>query len=46
MKIDRLYYLNRLWILDDNDLKLAILNTHYKTPAAEYPGYKKMYELI
>jgi hypothetical protein len=46
IKNDRLYYLNRLWVLDNNDLKLTILNAHYKTPAAGHPGYKKMYKLI
>jgi hypothetical protein len=41
-----LYVKNKLWILVDNDLRLAILNRHHGIPAAGQPGREKTYELL
>jgi len=43
---DLLYYRDRLYIPDDDELKAEVLRLCHEDPAAGHPGRAKTYELI
>jgi hypothetical protein len=42
----RLYYQQRLYILNDDNLRLPLLQSHHDAPAAGHPGHAKTFDLL
>lgn len=45
-KDDRLYYREKLWVPQQDELILAITQEHHDSPSAGHPGREKTYELL
>jgi hypothetical protein len=42
----RLYYQQRLYIPNDDNLRLRLLQSHHNVPAAGHPGHAKTFDLL
>ena len=43
---DKLYIKRRLYILENNELKVCVLRQHHNSPEQGYPGHKTMFRSI
>ena len=43
---ERLYFDNRLWIPEDDDLILAVIKAHHDAPGAGHPGRERTFQLL
>ena len=46
LRDESLYYRDRLYVPNDDELKAKLLRLYYETPAAGYPGRAKTYDLV